>query len=57
MDWRHQLAQDVDVVCWWYACSREEKAQIIETARASPQAARDAFTAMAAEVHRAIIFG
>ena len=55
--WKHQLAHDVDLVCWWHGCPREEKAQVIECARNNDTAlAIRSFRAMAGEVHRAITF-
>lgn len=55
-DWKQQLAEDLDLVCWYYACPPAEKREAIEAARADVKPALPCFRAMAQEVHRAVVF-
>jgi len=55
-DWKQQLVEDLDLVCWWYCCPPTEKPQVIESIRADLKHGVPCFRAMADEVHRALIF-
>jgi hypothetical protein len=56
-DWKRQLEEDVDLVCWWYECAPQEKDEVIAAVRGDLQNAIPVYRAMAGEVHRAIYFG